>query len=116
MLFRSGPFLGGENNGATGHRPVRTDPMGPRTTGDVQLATGASGLANRVQHAAQAIDHALEAAHDLVPTAQGDTTRWLEGVVQALERARLDCTEALFCAREARDASPSPNAIQPRLL
>ena len=75
---RSGPFLGGENNGATGHRPVRTDPMGPRTTGDVQLATGASGLANRVQHAAQAIDHALEAAHDLVPTRSEEHTSELQ--------------------------------------
>ena len=115
-MTRARPFLGGEKNDATGDLPGASDPNRRRTTGDVQLATGASGLANRVQHAAQAIDHALEAAHDLGPTAQGDTTRWLEGVVQALERARLDCAEALFCAREARDASPSPNAIQPRLL
>lgn len=80
------------------------------------LVTGASGLVNRVQHVAQSIDHALEAAHDLIPTTQGDTTRWLEGVVQALESARLDCAEALFCARNAREAAPSPDAIQPRLL
>ena len=113
---RAGPFLGGENKNATGTRPGRGTSIRPRTTGNVQLATGASGLANRVQHAAQAIDQALEAARDLETTAQGDTSRWIEGVVQALERARLDCAEAVFCAREARDASPSPNAIQPRLL
>jgi uncharacterized protein involved in type VI secretion and phage assembly len=82
----------------------------------VPLTTGATRLANRVQHAAQAIDHALEAALKLELTSEGDTARWIEGVVQALERARLDCAEALFCAREVRDASPSPNEIQPRLL
>lgn len=82
----------------------------------MQLATGASVLAHRVQQVAHAVDQALEAAHDLEPDAQGDVRRWLDGVIQALDRARLDCAEAHFCAREVHASVPSPEAVQPRLL
>jgi hypothetical protein len=93
------------------------------------LATeNASRLLGQIRLIAQATDEALHAAEALAVDlagaggAAGHTvqvsrgTDWLPGIKRALGRIQLECADLHYSLRELRDALPSPETLQPRLI
>jgi hypothetical protein len=92
------------------------------------LATeNATRLLARVALIAQATDAALHEAAALEagataagPGASGGPAgrgvEWLPGITRSLRRIQLECADLHYTLRELRDALPSPEALQPRLL
>ncbi len=79
----------------------------------------AGRLTARLATVAQALDETLVEAqalsHDHVAEL-GDAARWLPPLREALAQLQLAAVEARFAARELREALPSPETLQPRLL
>jgi hypothetical protein len=88
------------------------------------LATeNATRLLARVALIAQATDAALHEAAALEAGATGAGggpagrgAEWLPGITRSLHRIQLECADLHYTLRELRDALPSPEALQPRLL
>jgi hypothetical protein len=76
-----------------------------------------SHLLSSLAAIAQAADAAMRAADALAAReGLGDAARWIPGIRQTLARIQLDCAEARFSAKAVREALPSPDTLQPRLL
>jgi hypothetical protein len=77
----------------------------------------ATHLLTNLATIAHAADEAMRAADALTGGDDaGDAARWIPGIRQTLARFQLDCAEARFSAKAVREALPSPDTLQPRLL
>jgi hypothetical protein len=81
------------------------------------LATeNATRLLTRITSIAQAADEAVDAAGAIEAEAAGRGTDWLPGIRSSLQRIQLECVDLTYALRELREALPSPETLQPRLL
>ena len=77
-------------------------------------------LALRLQSKIEAIEHAAgeaaTTARDLERLTHPDAGAWLPAIQDALQRVRLECADLRFTAAQLRDALPSSESLQTRLL
>ena len=81
------------------------------------LATeNATRLLTRITSIAPAASTASSAAWAIEAEAAGRGTDWLPGIRRSLQRIQLECVDLTYALRELREALPSPETLQPRLL
>jgi hypothetical protein len=77
----------------------------------------ANKIVARIATIGQAADEAIVEVEVLLTSQSSrDALRWLPDLRATLRRIQLDCAEASFVAREMRNALPTTDALQPRLL
>lgn len=76
----------------------------------------ANRLIARLAALAQHADDALADVTALGALNQGEAARWLPGMTHSLEAIQLHCAELRFAAKQLREALPSTDTLQPRLI